>query len=121
MLAPQQAIDESAVAFKVQLVGIFPETSQRNGLFTVASHVLIGEVKKTDLIIIPAIHGDPHTVLHNNAAFVPWIIRQYKAGAEVASLCIASFFLLAAHARSSAFRAIVAACVARETGLDNSQ
>jgi transcriptional regulator GlxA family with amidase domain len=79
--------------FKVQLVGIYPETSQRNGLFTIAPHVLIGEVRKTDLIIIPAIHGDPQTVLYNNAAFVPWIIKQYKAGAEVASLCIASFFL----------------------------
>jgi transcriptional regulator GlxA family with amidase domain len=79
--------------FKVQLVGIFPETSQRNGLFSISPNALIGEVKKTDLIIIPAIHGDPDTVLKNNAAFVPWIVKQYRGGAEVASLCIASFFL----------------------------
>ena len=32
--------------FKVQLVGIYPETSQRNGLFTIAPHVLIGGGKK---------------------------------------------------------------------------
>jgi transcriptional regulator GlxA family with amidase domain len=84
---------EKPSLFKVQLVGISKETSQRNGLFTISPDVLIGDVKKTDLIIIPAIHGDPKVVLEKNAAFVPWIIEQYAAGAEVASLCIASFFL----------------------------
>ncbi len=79
--------------FKVQLVGICKETSQRNGLFTVSPDVLINDITKTDLIIIPAIHGDPQTVMQTNAAFVPWIIQQYENGAEVASLCIASFFL----------------------------
>ena len=79
--------------FKVQLVGICKETSQRNGLFTVDADVLIGDVKKTDLIIIPAIHGDPKTVMEKNEEFVPWIIQQYEKGAEVASLCIGSFFL----------------------------
>src|SRR5450432_952536 len=61
--------------FKVQLVGISKETSQRNGLFTVDPDVLIGDVKKTDLIIIPAIHGDPKTMMQNNGAFIPWIIK----------------------------------------------
>jgi transcriptional regulator GlxA family with amidase domain len=79
--------------FKVQLVGISKETSQRNGLFTIEPDVLIKDVKKTDLIIIPAIHGDPKVAMEKNAAFVPWIIEQYKSGAEIASFCIASFFL----------------------------
>ena len=79
--------------FKVQLVGLSKETSQRNGLFKVSPDVLIKDVEKTDLIIIPAIHGEPKAVMQKNAAFVPWIKEQYKNGAEVASLCIASFFL----------------------------
>jgi transcriptional regulator GlxA family with amidase domain len=79
--------------FKVELVGIAKETSQRNGLFKIDADVLIKDVKKTDLIIIPAIHGDPKTVMQTNAPFIPWIIKQYNTGAEVASLCIASFFL----------------------------
>ena len=79
--------------FKVELVGLSKETSQRNGLFKIDADVLINDVKKTDLIIIPAIHGDSKTMMQNNAAFIPWIIKQYNAGAEVASLCIASFFL----------------------------
>lgn len=81
--------------FKVQLVGIARETSQRNGLFSISPDVLIDEVKKTDLIIVPAIHGSPEDIMEKNAAFVPWILEQYSNGAEVASLCIASFFLAA--------------------------
>jgi transcriptional regulator GlxA family with amidase domain len=84
---------EKPPLFKVQLVGLSKETSQRNGLFKVSPDVLIKDVEKTDLIIIPAIHGEPKTVMQKNMAFVPWIKQQYENGAEVASLCIASFFL----------------------------
>jgi transcriptional regulator GlxA family with amidase domain len=79
--------------FKVQLVGISDATSQRNGLFVVSPDVLIDQVKHTDLIIIPAVHGDPVSVMKANEKFVPWIVEQYRNGAEVASLCIAAFFL----------------------------
>ncbi|MEP6583762.1 MAG: DJ-1/PfpI family protein, partial [Ginsengibacter sp.] len=81
--------------FKVQLVGINKETSQRNGLFSIGPEILINDVKKTDLIIIPAIHAEPNKMMADNAPFVPWIINQHKQGAEVASLCIGSFFLAA--------------------------
>jgi len=84
---------EKPPLFKVQLVGISKETSQRNGLFIISPDVLIEDVKKTDLIIIPAIHGDPKTAMEKNAAFIPWIHEQYENGAEVASFCIATFFL----------------------------
>ena len=79
--------------FKVELVGISKETSQRNGLFTIAPDILISDVKKTDLIIIPAIHGQPKDVMEKNALFVPWLLHQHKKGAEIATLCIAAFFL----------------------------
>jgi len=79
--------------FKVQLVGIDKKISQRNGLFTISPDVLITDVKKTDLIIIPAIHGDPKTMMEKNAAFVPWIMEQHKDGSEIATFCIGSFFL----------------------------
>ena len=79
--------------FKVQLVGISRETSQRNGLFTINPDVLIQDLEKSDLIIIPAIHGHPQQIMEQNEPFISWIIEQYKKGAEVMSLCIASFFL----------------------------
>lgn len=77
----------------VQLVGLTKEVSQRKRMFTINPDVLINDVKKTDLIIIPAIHGDPQKVMNENKEFVPWILEQYKSGAEIASFCIGSFFL----------------------------
>ncbi|AKD53752.1 GlxA family transcriptional regulator [Spirosoma radiotolerans] len=79
--------------FTIQFVGLSKETSQRNGLFTVNPDFLINDIKKTDLIIIPALHGDPVKAIELNKAFIPWILQQYKQGAEIASFCIGAFFL----------------------------
>src|SRR5690606_40039176 len=53
------------------------------------------EITKTDLIIIPAIDGDLRKGLEENKAFILWITHHYKAGAEVASLCVGAFLLAA--------------------------
>lgn len=79
--------------FKVELVGLSSETALNKGLFTVFPDHTIGEVKKTDLIIIPALQGDLQKAIEVNKDFLPWIIDQYKQGAEVASLCIGAFLL----------------------------
>jgi len=79
--------------FEVHLVGLEKETRQTSGLFAVSPDTLLHEVKKTDLIIIPAIHDDLETSKEPNKAFIPWIIQQYKEGAEVASLCVGAFLL----------------------------
>lgn len=81
--------------FRIQLVGLSRETVQRNGLYTVNPDCLIGDIKKTDLIIVPAMHGDQQKAIELNKGFIPWIIDQYKAGAELVSFCIGSFFLAA--------------------------
>lgn len=79
--------------FKVQLVGLTKETQLSGGLFTVNSDLLLKDVKKTDLIIIPALDGEITNALERNRDFIPWIIKQYKGGAEVASLCMGAFLL----------------------------
>ena len=81
--------------FKVQLVGIQRETSMRNGAITIKPDVQISDIEKTDLIVIPAIFGEQSKLLEANAAFLPWIIDQYRNGAEVASFCVGAFFLAA--------------------------
>ena len=43
--------------FNIQLVGLSKQTKQSTGLFTVNPSILLKDVKKSDLIIIPAIHG----------------------------------------------------------------
>lgn len=79
--------------FKIQLVGISKETNQPSGLFTVKPDVLINDVTKTDMIIIPAIHGMQDKAIENNKEFIPWIVNQYRQGGEIASFCIGTFFL----------------------------
>lgn len=84
-----------APLFNVQLVGIAKVVNQPNRLFTITPDVLIKDVKKTDLIVIPALHGDQAAAAETNKAFIPWIIQQHAAGASIASLCLGAFFLAA--------------------------
>lgn len=79
--------------FNVQLVGHKQQVKLMNDLVTVHPDKTIDEVKKTDLIFIPAISGDIKTALERNKKYIPWIIDQHKKGAEVASLCIGAFLL----------------------------
>lgn len=84
-----------APLFDIQLVGLLKHATQRNGLYTIKPDCLISDVTKTDLIIIPAIHGQFPKAAIDNKEFIPWIVQQFNNGAEVASLCIGSFFLAA--------------------------
>jgi len=79
--------------FDIKLVGSTKEIKLHNDLFTVHSDLLLDEVKKTDLIFIPAFTGDLKTALGANEEFIPWIVEQYKRGAEVVSLCVGAFML----------------------------
>ncbi len=79
--------------FKVELVGAERDVTLNNGLYTVHADKLISEVEKTDLIIIPAMFGDLPKALDSNKKLIPWIVKQYNSGAEVASLCVGAFLL----------------------------
>lgn len=79
--------------FKVELVGLSKQVLLNQGTFTVHTDSLLQDVKKTDLIFVPAISGDLRTALAKNQDFIPWIVKQHAQGAEVASLCIGAFLL----------------------------
>ena len=79
--------------FNIQLVGLTKEVKLHGGLFTVHTDKLINEVKKTDLIFVPALTGNIKAALERNKAYIPWLIKQYNAGSEIASLCIGAFLL----------------------------
>lgn len=79
--------------FDVELVGLSREVRLNGGQFSVHTDKLLKDVKKTDLVFIPALSGDMRTALHANRGLLPWITDQYKNGAEVASLCIGAFLL----------------------------
>lgn len=79
--------------FKVELAGLTRETSVGKGLFRIHPDKVFQEIDQTDLIIIPAVHGDMQQVVEANSAMIPWLVRQYKNGAELVSLCIGAFIL----------------------------
>jgi transcriptional regulator GlxA family with amidase domain len=82
-----------APLFNVQLVGLNSEVKLNGGVFSMHPEAIIAEVKKTDLIIIPALAGDIFTATNTNINYVNWINKQYMNGAEVASLCTGAFLL----------------------------
>lgn len=79
--------------FNVQLVAINKEVKLENSLFTVHIDKQLKDVQQTDLVFIPALSGDMDTALRLNKELVPWIVKQYHGGAELASLCIGAFLL----------------------------
>ena len=82
-----------APAFEVHLVGLSKEIRLHEGFFSVHPDLLLHEVEKTDLILIPALTGDLSAAIQINQAFVPWIKAQHEKGAAVASLCLGAFLL----------------------------
>src|SRR6476620_658253 len=63
--------------FNVKLVGNAKEVKLNEGAITVHPDLFLKDVKKTDLIIIPAISGNVKDALKKNAVFIPWIIDQH--------------------------------------------
>lgn len=81
--------------FNVQLAGFSKEVKLSNGVYTIHTDEQIKNVKKTDLIIIPAFESDIKTGVKENTDLIPWIIQQHDKGSEVASLCVGAFLLAA--------------------------
>jgi transcriptional regulator GlxA family with amidase domain len=80
--------------FKIELVGLTKEVQLGGGLYTIHTDQTMSQIKKTDLIIIPAIDGDMKLALQENNEFIPWITDHYKKnGTEIASLCLGAFLL----------------------------
>jgi|SRR5665213_344375 len=69
--------------FHVQLVGAKKEVKLNDGMFSVHTDRQLKEVKKTDLVFIPALFGDMKTAVAKNKNVVPRINEQYAKGAEV--------------------------------------
>ena len=53
----------------------------------------VNEIKKADIIFIPALAGDLKVALTLNSGILPWIKEQHARGAEIASLCLGAFLL----------------------------
>ncbi len=83
------------VVFQIQLAGLSDQVDFYEGLFSVKPHTSISTLSKTDLIIVPSLNHHFLEALSLNEALIPWIQKQYKQGAEIASICTGAFLLAA--------------------------
>ena len=79
--------------FKIELAGISKKVDFYGGLFSVKPHTHISNIGKTNLIIIPSLNHNYEKALKGNKLLVDWLVKQYKDGAEVASICTGAFLL----------------------------
>jgi transcriptional regulator GlxA family with amidase domain len=79
--------------FKIELAGISKNVEFYNGLFTVNPHTNISAITKTHLIIIPSLNYNYQKTVKENKLVIDWIGKQYKHGAELASICSGAFLL----------------------------
>lgn len=80
--------------YKVELGGVSKKAEVNDGMVILKPHVNISAIEKTNLIIIPptSVTGYEKTV-KGNQLMVEWIRKQYRNGAEIASICTAAFVL----------------------------
>jgi transcriptional regulator GlxA family with amidase domain len=82
--------------FKVELIGATKNNYLDKNLFSVKHQFDINDINKTNLIIIPAsLIRSYETASKNNKLLIDWVTKQYKQGAEIASMCAGSFMLAA--------------------------
>ncbi len=79
--------------FKIELAGVSAVVDFHGGLFSVKPHTNISNISKTNLIIIPSLNHNYEKSVQENGLLIDWIAKQYKAGAEIASICTGAFLL----------------------------
>ncbi|HEV8084964.1 MAG TPA: helix-turn-helix domain-containing protein [Chitinophagaceae bacterium] len=76
---------------QVVVAGTSGKEEYVKGLVAIKTDAHISAINKTNLIIIPAALPIKNT--SGNQAMLDWIVQQYKAGAEIASMCSGAFIL----------------------------
>ena len=79
--------------FRIELASVSKSVKFYDGLFTVKPHAHISAIKRTNLIIIPSLNHNYEASVKQNRSMSAWINKQYRSGAEVASICTGAFLL----------------------------
>jgi transcriptional regulator GlxA family with amidase domain len=80
-------------AFAVELVSNTIRNIQLDIPVQFICQKTLSQIRHTDLVIVPSFKPDYKVVLKKNRAIIRWLSEMHSAGAEVASLCVGSFFL----------------------------
>jgi len=77
--------------YQLAVAGIRPQKEYIYDLVALKANTYITDITKTDLIIIPSAMPGEDTA--ERQLMFDWISQQYKAGAEIASMCSGAFIL----------------------------
>lgn len=84
------------ICYKVQTAGVSKKVEFNKGMISLQPDTGISQIKQTSLVIVPPSGiRNAHEILKGNKAIIRWIEKQYKLGAEVASMCSGIFMLAA--------------------------
>lgn len=82
--------------FKIELAGVSEQSEFHNGMLSLKSLSPVSTISKTNLILIPSLVHDFQKATGGNQLLADWVARQYKNGAEVASMCTGAYMLASA-------------------------
>ncbi|HTF80367.1 MAG TPA: helix-turn-helix domain-containing protein, partial [Cytophagales bacterium] len=82
-----------APVMEIKIAGFMTELKMDDGLFSIHPSNL-REVKRTDLLLIPAV-ALKDCLVEDNIELISWIKAQYQDGAEIATMCSGAFLLAA--------------------------
>jgi transcriptional regulator GlxA family with amidase domain len=79
--------------YDIEIVGLAKNTRFSNGLYTVKPNKTIGQIERTDVIVLPLLCGNFSKAIQENKKYTGWLMARYHKGAEVVCLCSGSFYL----------------------------
>ncbi len=79
--------------YTIELAGLSKKVGFHDNLFTVQPHKHISAITQTSLIIIPSLNHNYEKAVKANRPLIDWMEKQYKNGAEIASICTGAFLL----------------------------
>ncbi len=79
--------------FKIEFVGHSIPAHDADGFYTIKPSKTINQIDKTDIVVVPAVHGELKDVIEKNREIGQWVATQYHLGAEIATFCIGAFLL----------------------------
>ncbi|OZI35947.1 AraC family transcriptional regulator [Bordetella genomosp. 1] len=74
--------------FAVQLVAATPNVVMDSGRYTVRADALLRDAPPADVCVVPPLQGEVPAAVDANGALIGWLSERYRAGGEVASLCV---------------------------------
>jgi len=86
-------VAEAEPFFNVRLVSASTNPLMSPTGIPIHCHATMKEIRRADLVIVPAFDGDVLSQLEANGAAAPWVWAMHDGGADIASICTGAFVL----------------------------